>query len=377
MNILILSVTAGGGHNCAARAMQEYFRAAGAQSEILDIYGYIAPAIASSINKGYLWLASRAKRAYGLGYHIAEKRTPLRIAEITPAEIVHMPVAWEIHQYIEKNRPDAIIFTHAFAGIILHTLKREGKISVPTVGILTDFAFHPYWEDATANDYVVIPSPHLRFQGMRKGFREEQLLPFGIPVSLRFGESMPKEQARHTLGLSPNNKTVLVMSGSMGYGKMAETLTALDGMPLDEDFQIIAVCGSNRKLHEEIDTLGLRHRILNLGFADNVDLLMDASDVIVTKPGGLTTSEALVKRLPMVIANPVPGQEMRNTEFLLNCGAAVASNGVCSAAELTYRLLSSDARREAMRLSIEELRRPDSTKDICEFVMGLLKNPSP
>lgn len=371
MKILILSVTAGGGHNSAARALQTCFHEAGAQSEVLDIYGYIAPAIANSINKGYLFLASRAKRAYGLGYHIAEKRTPLRIAEITPAEVVHMPVAWEIHQYIEKSRPDVILFTHAFAGIILHTLKREKKLSVPTVGILTDFAFHPYWEDATGNDYVVTPSPDLLLQGMGKGFRKEQLLPFGIPISPRFAQSVPKEDARRAIGLSPDKKTVLLMGGSMGYGKMTDSLTALDGMPMEEDFQIITVCGSNKKLHEEIGELSLRHPILNVGFADNVDLLMDAADVIVTKPGGLTTSEALAKRLPMVIVNPIPGQEMRNTEFLLNSGTAVATNAMCTAADLTHRLLASDARRAAMEMAIDVLRRPNATRDICEFVLGL------
>ncbi len=371
MKILILSVTTGGGHNSAARAMQQQFSTAGAQSEVLDVYGYISPALANSLNKSFLFLASRAKRAYGLGYHIAEKRSPFRIAEITPAEVVHMPVAWEICQYIEKSRPDAIVFTHAFAGIILHTLKREKKIDVPTVGILTDFAFHPYWEDATGNDYVVTPSPDLCFQGMRKGFRPEQLLPFGIPVSPRFAESVPKADARRVLGLHPDTKTVLLMGGSMGYGKMAESLTALDGMPLAEDFQMITVCGTNKKLHGEIDALPLRHRILNLGFADNVDLLMDAADCIVTKPGGLTTSEALAKRLPMVIINPIPGQEMRNTEFLLNSGTAVATNAVCSAAELVYGLLSADTRRAVMQAAIDQVRRPNATQDICDFVMGL------
>ncbi len=371
MKILILSVTAGGGHNSAARAMLEYFRGAGAEAEVLDVYGYIAPAIANSINKSYLFLSSRAKRAWGLGYHIAEKRSPHRIAQVTPAEVVHMPVAWEIHQYIEKSRPDAIVFTHVFAGIILHTLKREKKISVPTVGILTDFAFHPYWEDATGNDYVVTPSPDLLFQGMRKGFKKEQLLPFGIPVSPRFASSLAKEEARRSLGLSPAAKTVLLMGGSMGYGKMTDSLTALDAMPLAGDLQIITVCGTNKKLHEEIDSLSLRRQVLNLGFADNVDLLMDSADVIVTKPGGLTTSEALAKRLPMVIVSPIPGQEMRNTEFLLNSGTAVATNAMCDAAELVFRLLSSNTRRAAMLTAIDELRRPHSTKDICEFVMKL------
>lgn len=373
MKVLILSITTGGGHNSAANAMKEYFLSAGAECEMLDTYGYISPAIANSINKGFLWMAGRAGKAFGFGYHTLEKRNPPQILDLTPAQIMNLPLATEILRYISSYCPDVILFTHCFAGIILHLLKKEGKITVPTVGILTDFVFHPYWEDCTANDYVVIPSPDLRFQGFKKGFTESQLLPFGIPVSRRFAESIPKKQAREMLGLDPDAATVLLMGGSMGHGKMSDSVAALDSLPLGEAYQIIVVCGSNKKMHAEIAEMQTKHRVLNLGYADNVDTLMDASDMIVTKPGGLTTSESLAKRLPMVIVNPIPGQESRNTEFLLNSGTALATTDVCGADELVYRLLTSPARRAAMQACIDVLRRPNSTRDICEFVLNLKK----
>ncbi len=373
MKILILSLTVGGGHNSAANALKEAFLAAGAACETLDTFGYMSQGFADSLNKSYLFVSGKMGRAFGLGYHTAEKRKPFQIAQKTPAQITGMPLAKDILRYISTYQPDVILFTHCFAGIVLHLLKKEGKIDIPTVGILTDFVFHPYWEDCTANDYVVIPSPDLSFQGHRKGFTDSQLLPLGIPVSPRFAQSMPKEKARESLGLSPDAPTVLLMGGSMGHGKMTDSLSALDSLPLGEDYQIIVVCGSNKKMLADIEKTETKHRVLKLGFADNVDRLMDASDVIVTKPGGLTTSEALAKRLPMVIVNPIPGQESRNTEFLLNSGTAVATTDVCGAEELVYRLLSSPARREAMLSCIDKLRRPNSTADICEFVMNLKK----
>lgn len=373
MKVLILSITAGGGHNSAAGALKEYFASAGAQCETLDTFGYISPTIANSINKGYLWMSGKAGKAFGFGYHTLEKRNPPLFADMTPAQITGLPLAKEILRYISVYSPDVILFTHCFAGIVLHLLKKEGKIEVPTVGILTDFVFHPYWEDCTANDYVVIPSPDLRFQGFRKGFTESQLLPFGIPISPRFAESMPKKDARLAVGLDPDAATVLLMGGSMGHGKMTDSVAALDSLPLGSEYQIIVVCGSNKKMHADIEKMQTKHRVLNLGFVNNVDTLMDASDVIVTKPGGLTTSEALAKRLPMVIVNPIPGQESRNTEFLLNSGTALATNNMCGADELVYRLLVSPARRAAMHACIDVLRRPDSTKNIGEFVMGLQK----
>ncbi len=375
MKILILSLTFGGGHNSAANAMKEYFTAADAACETLDTFGYVSPTIADSINKGHLFVSGHMGRAFGIGYHSAEKRRPIQIAQMTPAQIMSMPLARDILTYISQSKPDAILFTHCFAGIVLHLLKKEGKITVPTVGIVTDFAFHPYWEDCTANDYVVIPSPDLRFQGRRKGFSDGQMLPLGIPISPRFGESMAKAAARERLGLAPNGPTVLLMGGSMGHGKMADSVAALDALPLGEDFQIIVVCGANKKMLSDMEKLETKHRVLKLGFANNVDVLMDASDVIVTKPGGLTTSEALAKRLPMIIVNPIPGQESRNAEFLLNSGTALATNDLCGADELVYRLLTNPTRREAMQKCIDALRCPQSTRNICEFVLRLGQDP--
>ena len=369
MKIVIMSVTAGEGHNSTARAMRDYFTAHGAQAEILDTYGYASPTVMKSINQTYLWVSAHAKNAYKLGYRLAEKRRTMKELEFTPAQIIQLPLVFEINEYLNTSKPDAIVFTHPFAGLILDVLKREEKITMPTVGVLTDFTFHPYWEDCTHNDYVVIPSPALRFQAYRKGFTDAQLLPFGIPIHPKFSQSMPKAEARASLSLDPALPTLLLMGGSMGYGNMADSLAALDALETGTDFQIICVCGNNEKAKAQIDKMETRRRVLNLGFVDYVDRLMDAADCIVTKPGGLTTSEALAKRLPMIIVNPIPGQEARNAEFLLNSGAAVSVNKMCTMEELVCRLFESERRMQSMRLSIDELRRPDSTRDVCAFVM--------
>ncbi|MBQ8275009.1 MAG: galactosyldiacylglycerol synthase [Clostridia bacterium] len=372
MRILIMSVTAGEGHNSTAKAMRAYFDTKGVECDILDTYGYVSPALSQSINKAYLWASSHAKRAYSLGYSLAEKRRS-PITEFSPSQLVNMPFALEIRDYIALNRPDAIIFTHPFAGLILDDLKKKGFLAMPTVGILTDFTFHPYWEDCTANDFVVMPARALRHQAYRKGFSDGQLRDFGIPIHPQFALSAPKGEARKALGLDSEKKTVLLMGGSMGYGNMGTIIAQLDAA-LGETLQIIAVCGNNAKARADLERMETRCRLLPLGFVDYVDRLMDAADCIVTKPGGLTTSEALAKRLPMVIVNPIPGQEARNTQFLLNSGAAVATYDMCSADELVIRLMEEPRRLEAMRLSMEELGHPESTKNVCEFVIGLCEN---
>lgn len=368
-----MSVTAGGGHNSAANALKEYFLSIGAEAETLDTIGYVSPTFAKALNKGHLFLADHMGKVFGFGYHSAEKRTPPHIKKMTPMQIVNLRSTKKFLKHINEYKPDAILFTHCFAGIVLHLLKKAGKISVPTIGILTDFVFHPYWEDCTANDYVVMPSEALKFQGIRKGFREEQLLPLGIPISPRFASSTPKREARESVGLDPDAATILLMGGSMGNGNLLAGVKALDELPLESDFQIIVVCGANEKMHKEIGKLETKHRLLNLGFVNNVDTLMDASDVIVTKPGGLTTSEAFAKRLPMVIVNPIPGQETRNRDFLLNSGAALSVSNICGAEELVYRILTSPERRDAMLSCIEALRHPDSTREIGEFAVSLVQ----
>jgi len=374
MKILIMSVTAGEGHNSTARALRDCSIQEGHQAEILDTYGFISPTVMKSINRSYLWVSSHAKNAWKLGYGLAEKRRAPREPEYTPFRIVQLPVVHEVNQYIRNTSPDVILFTHPFSGLILDVLKRDGRLTLPTVGILTDFTFHPYWEDCTANDYVVIPSADLRHQAYRKGFTDAQLLPLGIPIHPKFSVSVPKEEARRQLGLDPDTKTLLLMGGSMGYGNMAKSLETLDAVEDSIDFQVICVCGNNSRAHAQIERLQTRRRVLNLGFADNVDLLMDASDCIVTKPGGLTTSEALAKRLPMIIVNPIPGQEARNREFLLNSGTAVSVNDRCTVEELVCRLFQNPQRMDAMRMCIDSLRHPDSTKEVCRFVLSRCKS---
>ena len=369
--ILILSVTAGEGHNSTAKAMRAYFWEHDAECDILDTYGSVYPTIAKSINKSYLWMvSSKIKGAYRVGYHLAEMHKNSAFNEAIE-QITNHPFAKEITNHIREGEPDAVLFTHPFPGLILDNLKRAGKITQPTLGVLTDFVFHPFWECCTANDYIVTPADALRFQARDKGFRDEQVLPLGIPIHPKFALSMPKDEARRSLGLDPEAKTVLLMGGGTGYGNLAATVSALDALPITGKFQIIAVCGSNKRALEEVSSLQTAHQLLPLGFVNNVDTLMDASDCIVSKPGGLTTSESLVKRLPMVIVNPIPGPELRNTQFLLNSGTAVAVNQHSSLDELVARLFEEPGRLDAMRACIDILRRPYATRDVCEFVLGM------
>jgi len=375
MNFLILSVTAGEGHNSTAKALCSEFARLGAESQVLDTFKYASPAFAKIISEGYLFVTENAKSAFRIGYSMAEKRktTSPQLME----EFFRRQMADELAAFIDSEDFDAIIFTHSFAGMILDVMKERGMIKKRTLGILTDFTFHPYWENCTLNDYVVTPDRLLLPQARRKGFRDEQIIPLGIPINPKFSSRIPKETARRKLGLDESLPTFLIMGGSMGYGNIIGNVKAVDTANIDRDFQMIVVCGNNAEMKEAVDKYSAeaRHRILVTGFVDYVSTLMDAADCIITKPGGLTTSESLAKGLPMIIINPIPGQEERNTEFLLNNGCAIASSKTCPLDECIYQLLTSETHLETMRRCISEIAKPTSTEDVCRFLINLAHTP--
>ncbi|MBQ4605560.1 MAG: glycosyltransferase [Clostridia bacterium] len=376
MKILILSVTAGEGHNSTAKALREEFERMGTECTVLDTFQYISPPLAKFLSEGYLLVTEKARHAYKVGYRLAEKR---RGSEKAVTHLVDMAFAGDIVDFINSDDYGVILFTHPFAGMILDYLKETKMLSLPTVGILTDFTFHPYWEDCTRNDYVITPAEGVLLQGLRKGFRPEQILPYGIPIRPDFLTNTPIAEAREKLGLAPDTTTILIMGGSMGYGNLGQTVEQIDAISYGQDFQMVVVCGNNGEAKAEIDGLTeagkLRHRVLTTGFVNYVSLLMDAADCIVTKPGGLTTSESLTKGLPMVIVNPIPGQEQRNTEFLLNNGAACAASKTCPIDECLYQLLTSPARLDAMGQCVRALSKTGATERVCRFILELAVTP--
>ena len=370
MKVLILSVTAGQGHNSTAKALSDYLTGVGADTRILDTMRYINRILGKTVDKGYLFVSSRAKPVYKGAYRLAEMRKKTTI-ESNPAALTVKMLANKLKKYIDNYDPDVIICTHIFAGVFVDVLKSDQKLRAKTIGILTDFAFHPYWEEGDNLDYVVVPNESLIFKARQKGFSDSQVLPYGIPINPKFEHGMSKKDAKRQFGLDESKPTILLMGGSMGYGNIEKTLKKLD--QIDGDFQIINVCGNNKRTKEKIDGMTFNKKVINLGFIDYVDELMDAADLIVTKPGGLTTSEAMAKNLPMVIVNPIPGQEDRNTEFLVNNGCAMAVSSTYELDEIIFTLTHNPKRLALMRESIALYAHPDSTRRICDLAINLCK----
>lgn len=372
MKVLILSVTAGQGHNQTAKVVSDYLNSVGAESSYMDTLEYVNPVLAESVSKGYLLSTKGLPRVYGEFYRLAEKRdAESRLHRISKS--LNVLKSKKLAAYIREEAPDVVVCTHIFAGILLTYIKRTEFLTCKTVGIVTDFTFHPFWEDSEL-DYYITASELLTLQAVKKGIRPEQVLPLGIPIHPKFSVRREKHKARAQLGLS-DKRTILVMSGSMGYGKIENEIKELD--KLDMDFQIVSICGNNDRLKRKIDKLQLTKEIYNYGYMNNVDVFMDAADCIITKPGGLTTSEALAKGLPIIMANPIPGQEDRNVEFLLNNGAAFYISPTYTIDEIIYQLFTNRTRRRLLRATVAALGKPNSTRDFVRFLYDITEEDLP
>lgn len=365
MKILIMSVRAGYGHHSTGKAIIEYLQNAGHECEMLDIFDYINPHLGNSIQDGYLlstkYLSSYYGRIYG---KLTEKDEPYTKHSI--AALLSNVVSKKLRQYVYEFGPDAIIGTHSYAGVVMTILKKNKVISCPTIGIVTDFTVHPFWESTNLDRYV-IPDELLSWQMQKKGIDKSKLLPTGIPIRSQFSSRLDKKEARKQLGIA-DKKTILLMMGSMGYGDVADSVKNLDSF--DADFQVLCVCGSNEKLKAVLENSKYKKEIHIYGFVNNVDVMMDASDLIISKPGGLTTSEAFAKGLPMITMNPLPGQEDRNTDFLVNCGAVVAVNDRVRLSEALNQIFNCTWRLEHMRESVHHIGKPNATRDLCEFIIS-------
>lgn len=362
MKVLLLSVKAGYGHHSTAKAIMECFEKNGHQCEMLDIFDYINHRLGESIQDGYLISTKYLPKAYGKAYgKLTRKDEPYDHNSLMA--FLSRFVSKRLERFIRNYKSDLMIGTHSYAGVCMSILSDRGVTSCPTIGIVTDFTVHPFWE-STSLDYYVIPNEMIGFEMQKKGIAPEKLLPFGMPIGNKFSEKSDKQEARKKLGLQ-NLPTVLVMMGSMGYGNIKKALAEMDNC--NYKFQILCVCGSNKKLKTGIEEYLWKHPMYTYGFVNNIDLMMDASDFIITKPGGLTTSEALAKGLPIITMNPIPGQEDRNLSFLVNNGAAIMVDNNYSVLDALNMVFNCPWRLDMIKESVKRLGKPNAAEELYNF----------
>lgn len=367
MNILFLSVTAGQGHNQTARGIMQRMNDLGHSCKLLDTFDYIEPLFGEVVDKGYRKTVAHTPKVFGVAYNTmqrAEQDMP-KTVEITRK--MSDTLCKRLFDVYESFKPDVVVSSHPCAAQISSSVYSLGRCNAPRIGIVTDYTLHPYWKGADL-DALVTPSEQLTYGIVQSGMPERIIQPIGIPISPRFSTVISPADARAQVGI-PDIPTVLIMGGSMGHGDVVTTIERLDTLPLD--FQMVVVCGSNEKLKNRLDAMLTVKRLTVLGYSTIVDVLMSASDLIVTKPGGLTVSEAIAKRLPMVLINPIPGQEDRNMDFLTNHGMAMRTGKYLPVDHVVWQLLSSPTRLALMRSAQEAFGKPNATDDLQKLIETL------
>ena len=388
MKILIFYASYGGGHLNAAKSINDYIISNYPDNdvELIDCMKYVNKTIEKLTTAAYREMAKKAPWAWGKIYSDSQKG-PLAHLSSRSNKIM----AIKLLRLLREKQPDVIISTHPFGSQMCSYLKRKNKITAKIATIMTDFSPHDQWlVGHEFTDYFFVANDKMKNYLISKGITENKISVTGIPISNRFLKTYNKKEILDTYNLSEDKFTILFFGGGefgLGKTKTAEIFESFVQESLKEKIQIIAIAGKNPKMKasfKEIvskysvnttttnttDTTDITNNVKILEFTNQVPELMSISDLVVTKPGGLTTSESLASHLPMLIINPIPGQEEENAEFLEDKGIAIWLRKNDDSKLIIENLLADNQKLNLMKENTKLLARPHSTETICKIILG-------
>ncbi len=363
--VLILSASVGAGHLSAASALENEFRKRNAAEEVLniDVLKYTNPLFRRLYGKAYLDMVNTMPELLGWMYDSLDKPWHGEKRRLALSKLNTQPFI----KLLKSEKPDIAVCTHFLPSEIISWLKAKEKIECPQAVVVTDFDAHALWLCHHYEQYFVALD-ETRAYLEKLGISAGKITVSGIPIDPVFAETKDKFEMREKYGLAGDKLTILVSAGGFGVGNIQVLLEALS--ELKTPAQIIAICGRNEDLRKKLACLAIEKlnnetvEFRPIGFTREMDEYMSASDLIVGKPGGLTTSEALAKGLVFVIVNPIPGQEERNSDHLLEKGCAIKCNNLPILAYKIDKLLDNKERFETMKRNVLDLARPNASSEI-------------
>ena len=364
--ILILSASVGSGHVKAADALAKAFRADPNVEEVLsddslDHTNLLHKQLYSTL---YKKLSAMLPEFLGWWYESSDDPWVSDKSRLA----LDLPQALPLINLVRDFKPDAIICTHFMPAGVLSYLIGAGKLDAELGIVVTDFHFHAFWITRAFHWYFVAQEEDkIHMEGL--GLPGDRIQVTGIPLEPDFSQPVDKTAVLREIGLNPEKPTLLVAGGALGLSPAVAVARRL--LELDRDFQAVIVCGKNEDLRRDIEELvqGREDRFRVLGYTDKMPALMGAATLLLSKPGGLTTAEALARGLPMVVLDPIGGQEERNSDVLLEAGAAVKCTEVTVLNHKLERLLDDPARIAAMSENARRLGRPAAAADIARIVL--------
>lgn len=371
MRVLILSCNTGGGHNACAGAIQEAFAEQGHLCDIADSLGFASDKLSKFMSWGHTAMYRHVPGLFRRGYGFAEKH-PAMLNDDASVYRLLTGGTEQLRDFLQRGAYDTVICTHVFSGLLLNQTVKEYALRLHTAFIGTDYTCSP----GTANsglDRYFIPAASLAEEFIAQGVPARKLVPSGIPVRKEFYVRQDRAEAKRKLGIDPKHTHLLMMCGSMGCGPM-ERLTRLLSEGLQKDMELTIVCGTNQKLQTELEEeIPERPNIHIRGFVTDMAALMDSADLYLTKPGGLSTTEAAAKDLPMVFIDAVAGCEAYNLQYFVQTGGAVTADSPEELSRLCLRLLADEKRRRQMASALAALPRQNAAQCICSTMHALQK----
>lgn len=369
--VLLLSASAGAGHIRAAQAIEKAFAEIGDKTgerrevQHLDILNYTNKVFRHFYSKAYIDLVNKMPEVPGWFYDKLDKPWKNERLRLALDKLNTRPFVKLLRQY----QPDLIVCTHFLPAEIVSWLKAKERLSSRQVIIVTDFDVHAMWLVHHYERYFVALD-EARFYLEALGMPPEKITVSGIPIDPVFAIKKNKHEMRAKHGLAPDRTTILLSAGGFGVGSVDALIAAL--MPLHHRAQIVAICGRNEELLKRLSRQAAQLKddatvvVKPFGYTKEMDELMTASDIVLGKPGGLTTCEALAKGLVFAIVNPIPGQEERNSDHLLEAGVGIRCNNLPTIAYKLDRLLADPKRFSTMQANSRKLARPNAAIEIVQ-----------
>ena len=360
--ILLLSASAGTGHTRAAEALRSCASAqqAGIEATHLDALQFVTPLLRFVYTDVYMFLVHHVPALWRYFYRTTNmaKRDGCGHRLRRWAERMN---SRSLLAEITRQKPDLIICTHFLPAELLSCSLAAGDAAYPVWVQVTDFDLHRMWVQPHMAGYFA-SSDEVAFHLREQGIAAERIFVTGIPIMAAFSNSLDRATCARELAISPDRATLLLLGGGAGFGSVCEIAKCL--LELKDDFQIIALAGKNEAMLAALHQLSSDDpgRLVAKGYTGQIERLMACADLVVTKPGGLTTAESQAMELPMIVIAPIPGQEEQNANYLLEQGAALRASDM---ATLQYRvsyLLAHASRLTAMRAAARSLARPDAAR---------------
>lgn len=367
-NILILSCSTGQGHNSCAQAVQEYFLEQGIACEIQDVLAFISERTSRFISNGHSWMYRHMPGLFRWGYAYSEKH-PSIFKETSVVYKMLTAGSERMFNYIAASTFDAIICTHVFSAMILTHMLKSHPLNVPTAFIATDYTCSPSTE-ASDLQFYFIPDAALADEYAKCGIPRERMFASGIPVRSSFEKHTAKDDAKRLLGIHAEHKHLLIACGSMGCGPIFKTLRSIACF-MGPDIEVSVICGTNRCLFNRLKRRFAQKRNIHIvGYTNQMSLYLDSADLYLTKPGGISVTEAAAKKCPMAFVNAVAGCESYNMQFFMNMGAAITAKSPRRLAVESLRALHSDAVISHMKNALLEYSQPNGVQSIFRILNG-------